>query len=401
MHLLGRRFDTGRTSLLDVQSGRIARIAPVEVDTAAVADWPWIAPGLWDLQVNGYAGQAFSSCELAPRQVADIGGKMHGFGVTRFLPTLTTERQEVLVHGLRTIDEACRTDPRLDRQIAGIHLEGPYISSLDGPRGAHPASCCRGPDWDEFQRLQDAAGGRIRLLTMAAEFDSAAEFIGRVAASGVLVAIGHTAADSRQIRRAVDAGARLSTHLGNGAHRVLPRHPNYLWDQLAEDRLWASLIVDGHHLPAEVVKTFLRAKTPARCILVSDLASQAGLPPGRYASGLSDVEVLDDGRLVVAGQRQLLAGASQPLPAAVARVMDFAGLDLASAVGLASQQPARLLGLAPPALETGQPADLIQFTVRPAGDSSFADLEVHCTLADGELRHGQPKSPSPSGRGSW
>jgi N-acetylglucosamine-6-phosphate deacetylase len=395
MQLLGRRFDTGKTSLLEIQSGRIARIAPVEVDAATAADWPWIAPGLWDLQVNGYAGQAFSSRELTPLHVADIGRKMCGFGVTRFLPTLTTERQEVLLHGLRTIDEACRIDPRLDRQVAGIHLEGPYISSVDGPRGAHPPSCCRVPDWDEFQRLQEAAQGRIRLLTMAVEFDSAAEFVGRVAASGVLVAIGHTAADSRQIRRAVDAGARLSTHLGNGSHRWLPRHPNYLWDQLAEDRLWASLIVDGHHLPPEVVKTFLRAKTPARCILVSDLASQAGLPPGRYASGLSDVEILDDGRLVVAGQRQLLAGASQPLSTAVARVMDFAGLDLASAMALASQQPARLLGLGPVVLEPGQPADLIQFALLPACDSSFADLEIHCTLADGELRHGQPRSPSP------
>jgi N-acetylglucosamine-6-phosphate deacetylase len=397
MRLLGRRFDTGETSLFEIQSGRIARIAPVEADAASVAGWPWIAPGLWDLQVNGYAGQAFSSQDLAPRHVADIGRKMLGFGVTRFLPTLTTERQEVLIHGLRTIDEACRADPRLDRQIAGVHLEGPYISSVDGPRGAHPPSCCREPDWDEFQRLQEAAGGRIRLLTMAVEFDSAAELIGRVAASGVLVAIGHTAADSRQIRRAVDAGARLSTHLGNGSHRILPRHPNYLWDQLAEDRLWASLIVDGHHLPPEVVKTFLRAKTPARCILVSDLASQAGLAPGRYASGLSEVEILDDGRLVVAGQRQLLAGASQPLAAAVARVMDFAGLELAAAVELASGQPARLLGLSPPTLAPGQPADLIQFAILPARDSSFADLEIHCTLTDGELRHGQPKSPVPFG----
>jgi N-acetylglucosamine-6-phosphate deacetylase len=390
MQLLGRRFDTGKTSLLEIQSGRIARIDPVEVDAATAAGWPWIAPGLWDLQVNGYAGQAFSSRELTPSHVAQIGRKMFGFGVTRFLPTLTTERHEVLAHGLRTIDEACRADPRLDRQVVGIHLEGPYISSVDGPRGAHPASYCRAPDWDEFQRLQEAAGGRIRLLTMAVEFDAAAEFVGRVVASGVLVAIGHTAADSRQIRRAVDAGARLSTHLGNGSHRLLPRHPNYLWDQLAEDRLWASLIVDGQHLPPEVVKTFLRAKTPARCILVSDLASLAGLPPGRYASELSDVEILDDGRLVVAGQRQLLAGASQPLSTAVARVMDFAGVDLASAMSLAGQQPARLLGLGPVALEAGQPADLIQFALRPASDSSLADLDVHCTLADGELRHGEP-----------
>src|SRR5690606_31509122 len=113
-------------------------------------------------------------------------------------------------------------------------------------------------------------------------WEGAPRFIARAVSSGVVVAIGHTGATSEQIRAAVDSGARLSTHLGNGAHAVLPRHPNYIWDQLACDELWASIIVDGHHLPATVVKCFQRIKGSERLILITDAVSVAGLPPGRY-----------------------------------------------------------------------------------------------------------------------
>ena len=99
----------------------------------------------------------------------------------------------------------------------------------------------------------------------------------------MVVSIGHTAATPEQVRDAVRAGARLSTHLGNGAHAVLPRHPNYIWEQLACDDLWASLICDGHHLPVSVMRCLLRVKTPARTVLTCDASSLAGLPPGRYA----------------------------------------------------------------------------------------------------------------------
>ncbi len=130
-------------------------------------------------------------------------------------------------------------------------------------RGAHPQSQCRRPDWDEFQRLQEAAGGRIRLVTLAPELPGACDFIARLTASSGIAAIGHTAAHGDQIRAAADAGAGLSTHLGNGSHRMLRRHPNYLWDQMAEDRLVATVIADGHHLPPEVLKTIVRASRPS------------------------------------------------------------------------------------------------------------------------------------------
>ena len=196
--------------------------------------------------------------------VAAVVAVQYSQGVGRFCPTVTTGPFEVLRHGLATIAAACNAERAIAERVAAIHLEGPYISAIDGPRGAHPEACCRPPDWDEFQRLQESADGMIRLVTLSPEYAEAPEFIRRAVAGGIVVAIGHTAADSSQIRAAVNAGARLSTHLGNGAHRMLRRHPNYIWDQLADDRLSATLIVDGHHLPPEVVKTFVRAKSPER-----------------------------------------------------------------------------------------------------------------------------------------
>lgn len=379
MKIIARRFDTGKPCELTLADGRIEAIRTVDVELDGGL---WIAPGFVDIQVNGYGGQEFSSATLTVDAVERIAADYAEGGVTRFCPTLTTNSSEALAHGMRTIAAACRGSVQLQRQIAGIHLEGPYLSREDGPRGAHPAEHCRPPDWEHFARLQDAAEGRITLLTLSPEYDEAPQFIRRATASGVCVSLGHLSATGDQIRAAVDAGARLSTHLGNGAHRMLRRHPNYLWDQLAEDRLWASLIVDGQHLPPEVVKTFVRAKGPERLVLVSDLSGLAGLPPGRYESSGCELEILTDGRLVIAGQDQLLAGASRTIAAGVANIMQFAQLDLPTAIGLVTTQPCRLLGLDAVRLQPGDPADLVLFELRDGR------LQVRATLLSGRAIYG-------------
>ncbi len=225
----------------------------------------------------------------------------------------------------------------------------------------------------------------IRLVTLSAEYPESPEFISRLRASGVFVALGHMNAQGPQIAAAVDAGATLSTHLGNGAHPVLPRHPNYLWDQLAEDRLTATLIADGQHLPPAVVKTILRAKSPERILLVSDLSGMAGCPPGEYATDFCRVEILADGRIVVAGQRQMLAGASQPIGTGIANLIRFAGLDLATAVDLATRRPLRAIGLEPAELAVGQRADLVLFRFDQDGGNAPGGLTVEQTIAGSEV----------------
>ncbi len=399
MELCGRRFDTGEPVCLDIVDGRISRVTPCTIERDQAQAWPWIAPGFFDIQVNGYGGQEFSSAELTPEEVLKIVRRFDAFGVVRCCPTLTTESLEVLAHALRTIAAACESWPEVARRVAGVHLEGPYITPEEGARGAHPFEHCREPDWDEFQRLQEASGGRIRIHTMSPEFEASPEYVRRVAQSGVVVAIGHTSARPSQIRRAAEAGARLSTHLGNGSHARVHRHRNYIWAQLADDRLMASLVVDGHHLPPDVVKTFVRTKTADRCILVSDMSGQAGQPPGRYQSDFCDVELLPNGRLVVASQRELLAGAALPIGPAIPNVMHYAGVGLAEAVRMAVDNPARLLGMDPGGLEAGSRADFVQFRlVEPSEDGRPARFDPTATVIDGEVAWGTPWQPDPRPR---
>jgi N-acetylglucosamine-6-phosphate deacetylase len=381
--LFGRHYESGLPIELEIAGAKIAGTRELggEPDTSL----PWISPGFLDIQSNGYGGQEFSSLELTVDKVAEIAGQQAAFGVTQFCPTVTTASGETILHAMQTIAAAARRWPEVAHTVVGIHLEGPYIAREDGPRGAHPLEHCREPDWEEFCRFQAAAEGRIRIVTLSPEYVGAPAFIARAVASGVVVAIGHTSANGVQIRAAVDAGATLSTHLGNGAHRTLRRHPNYLWDQMAEDRLMASLIVDGHHLPSEVVQSMVRAKTPERCILVSDLSGLAGLPPGRYATQLCDLEILPDGRLVIAGQDQLLAGASLPLGVGVANVMRFSGVDLPTAVHMATHHPARLLGLVSNRMQPGDAADLVAFDLEAGSDARVQALHVRQTIAAGRL----------------
>jgi N-acetylglucosamine-6-phosphate deacetylase len=357
MTLRGRRYDTAEPIEVTIENGRIAKVAAIADDPAL----PWLAPGFIDLQVNGYVGIGFNDPTLTPGKVANVSRLMEQFGVTRYLPTLTTDSFDILSRSLGTLARAINESPGVHLRVPGIHLEGPFISPDDGPRGAHPKQHVRPPDWEEFQRLQDVAQGHIRLTTLSAEYDESPQFIERAVASGVVVAIGHTKADSDQIRAAVDAGATLSTHLGNGSHPLIRRHPNYIWDQLAEDRLMASLIVDGHHLPPSVVKCLVRGKTPQRCILVSDKTNLGGLAPGIYSTPLGDIELLPGGKPVIAGQRDILAGASLPITVNIAKVIEFAGVDLRTAIEMATVNPARLMGWKVPFLESGEPANLVAF----------------------------------------
>ena len=295
-------------------------------------------PGLFDLQVNGFAGVDFSDPALSSEGVLRAVEAIGATGVTGFLPTLITS-------SLETFSACARTIARTSHPaIAGIHMEGPYISPEDGYRGAHARAFVRGADLDDFRRRQDAAEGRIRLLTVAPEAPGVPGVIAHAVASGVRVAIGHSGASASQIADAVSAGATLSTHLGNGCPSVVPRHPNVIWEQLAEDRLLASFIVDGHHLPPATVKSMIRAKTPARSILVTDAIAAAGMPAGRYTLGGQEVELSATGRVAAPGAANL-AGSALRLDVAIGNTVRFTGLPLEDVLPMAtstrSAEPAR------------------------------------------------------------
>jgi N-acetylglucosamine-6-phosphate deacetylase len=359
MRLRARHYATGEMVDITCAGGVIDSVRP-PVPGPANLEAGWVAPGLFDLQVNGCDGHSFNSDKLDADTVRDVVGVCRRHGITGLCPTLVTNGFGSLRHGLDTLRRACASDRALAAAIPGIHLEGPYISPEDGPRGAHPRQHVRPPDWDEFCRLQDAAGGRIRLVTLAPEHDGALEFIERLTGAGVVAALGHTAATGPRLRDAVRAGARLSTHLGNGCAALLPRHDNCIWAQLADDDLWASLICDGHHLPATVVRCFLRVKTPARTILTCDASSLAGLPPGRYVEWSQEFEVRPEGKVVVPGTAYL-AGSAVFTDACVDWLLRNTEAGLAEALDMAGARPRELLRLPPRRLEPGHPADLVLF----------------------------------------
>ena len=315
--------------------------------------------GFVDLQVNGFAGVDFNDPTTSTEQVLGAVAALRARGVTRFLPTLISSSPAAFARCAATLLAARTT------AIVGLHLEGPYISPEDGPRGAHRREDTSAASTDDFTRRQEAARGHIKLVTLAPEVPGALRLIEHLRSAGVRVAIGHTAATPGQIRDAVRAGATLSTHLGNGCAQVLPRHPNFLWEQLAADELTASLIVDGHHLPPATVKVMVRAKTPSRVVLVTDAIAAAGQPPGHYQLGALKVRLDESGRVAVPGQPNL-AGSALSMDRAVANMVRFAGVSIEEALAMASTLPAAYLGI-PPATSLDLEWDQATFSLRVLG----------------------------------
>jgi N-acetylglucosamine-6-phosphate deacetylase len=336
-------------------------IQSVEVVGPTADSQPFVAPGLIDIQVNGFAGVDFSEPELTIERVLAVLPRIWKTGVASFCPTLVTNTHEGLKRNFRILAAAFRLNPQFARSVPCFHLEGPYISP-EGARGAHNAQYMRWPNWGEFQELQEAAEGHIGIVTLAPELPGAMDFIRRLCASGVLVAVGHTDASAEQIHQAVEAGARLSTHLGNGCPEMMHRHQSPLWAQIAMPELNASIICDGFHLPPDLVNVILLAKTIGRCILITDAVSPATMPPGRYRTLNTEVELLPNNKVVAAGGK-MLAGSAASLNHVVEVFLRYTGVPLVDALAAATVNPARLLGADGlcSCIAEGQPANLFMF----------------------------------------
>jgi len=295
-------------------------------------------PGFFDLQVNGFAGVDFNDPATSGEAIAGALDRMRATGVTRCLPTFVTSPLDEFTACVRAVTSS------LHPSIAGFHMEGPYLSPEEGARGAHRRAHMTAAGIDDFQHRQSVCEGRIRLVTLAPEVPGAIALIEHLVASGIRVAIGHTAASPAQIADAVKAGATLATHLGNGCAQMLPRHPNVIWELLAADEVVASLIVDGHHLPPSTVKAMVRAKGAARTILVTDAIAAAGCAPGTFKIGEVTCALDEHGRVSLPGT-PYLAGSALTMDMAIQNVVRFAGVTLDDAVAMASSLPAQFLGL--------------------------------------------------------
>ncbi len=328
-----------------------------------------ICSGFVDLQINGFAGVDFNNPQATTEDIGRALDAILATGVTRCLPTIITGAPGDMLACLRNLYRAKTTLPR-GRAIAGFHVEGPHIGPEDGPRGAHPAQWVRPPDLDEFARWQAATDGHIRLVTLSPHWPEARRYITALTSASVAVSIGHTGANRDQIAAAVDAGATLSTHLGNAAPALLPKFPNVLLDQLAEDRLSASFIVDGIHLDEAFLRVALRAKGLDRTILVTDAAAPAGAAPGRYRLGELDVDLTPDNRVVLAGTSKL-AGSALRMDRALANLIRIAQIPLVEAIRTVTTNPARLIHL------EADRADRVVF-------SHTANIEIEAVYLDEE-----------------
>lgn len=355
----GVHYATGKPVTVNLDGRKIESVRAWNVPHKGL---PLVAPGLVDLQINGFGGHDFNSPAATEKTAEEVTRALWREGVTSYFPTVITNSGEGIEKAVGAIAKACEGAEFVREGIAGIHLEGPFICLEDGPRGAHDRAHVRAPSWDLFRRWQEAAGGRIRILTMSPEWPGSAEFIARCVEAKVTVSIGHTAATPAQIREAVGAGARMSTHLGNGSHVQIRRHPNYIWEQLAQDGLWATMIADGFHLPDSVLKVFMRVKGE-KAVLVSDAVYLSGLDPGAYDTHIGGKVVLTpQGKLHTAANPDILAGSAQMLGRGVEHLV-LAGLcGLGEAWEMCSTRPAGLMGMpARQGLKVGAPADVVVF----------------------------------------
>ena len=366
--------------LIEIEHGKIAAISRLE-ELPEGSSRIYIAPGFIDNQVNGFAGVTFAlgGGKLTLEDVKKVTEELWKLGVTSYLPTLTTNSRQLLLHNLSVLKNA-KDDPGLHGSVLGFHLEGPFISPDEGYRGAHPKKHVRKPDWDEFMEYHRASGDNIVQVTLAPEMEGALDFISNCRKNDIVVALGHHNAFSETITAAIDLGARIATHIGNGAANMINRHYNPFWPQLADDRLMISIICDGFHLLPEEIKTFYKVKGVEKTIITSDVTGYGGLPAGRYTTAEGDpIEITPEGMLRNIAQNGLYGSAS-PILKGVGHIMKVTGCSLNEAFKMASTNPARLYGLKDRGeIKPGMRADLILFTL-----DNF-NIKIHQTIVAGKV----------------
>ena len=298
--------------------------------------------GLFDLQVNGYAGVDFNDPAITAAALDSALEAMLASGVTQCLPTLITAHPHELRERFLALDAAVAASRLGSRMVPGYHLEGPFLNPADGYAGCHPPEAMSDPDIGLVDRLEAGLGRPILLVTLAPERAGAAGFIAGLMQRGKAGAMAHSSAGFADVAAAADAGMTLSTHLGNGLPQQLPKLENTLLAQLAEPRLTACLIADGHHMSPAALAALIRLKGPHNCILVTDAVLGAAAPPGLYSFAGMTVEHTETGAMAQPG-RVNLAGSALCLDQAVRNVVAWTGMDAERAIGLASAAPRRAL----------------------------------------------------------
>jgi len=354
-----------------IEDGRIAAAGSRDAvripSQARVVDFgdAVLAPGLIDIHIHGGAGH--DVMEGSDESLAAIERLMTTHGVTSYCPTTVTAPIDATLRSLDALGKAVETASGSDdtgsrARPLGVHLEGPFLSHAK--RGVHPPTLLQPASRDLFERMWQAAGGRVSVMTVAPEIEGAIDLMAEASRLGVCVSLGHSDADLPQTRAAIDAGARHATHTFNAMRPLEHRNPGLLGAVLTDRTVTADIIVDGIHVDPVMVDLFVRAKGVERAVLITDAISATGMPDGTYMLGGFPVQVRD-GRCEFDGR---LAGSVLTLDRAVRNTMKFAGINLQNAIRLATLNPASVLGVTKRKgnLTVGADADVAVFT--PAGE---------------------------------
>ncbi len=270
-------------------------------------------PAFFDPQVNGFAGVDFQDPNITCVGLEHAARELQKAGCSQFLLTLITASKDFLAEQFARIAGWVDESELLLNAIPGFHLEGPFLSPEKGYVGAHPTEHVLEPSWELFETLQQAARGKIKLTTVAAEAPGCIQFIRKVSDSGVMVSIGHSNASMEDLYQAVNAGARMFTHLTNGCPPEMHRHNNIIQRVLSFPDLLVSLIPDGIHVPPPVLSNLAHSLGVNRVVMISDAMSAAGSEPGRYKFGHLELEIGEDRIVRLPGTNQYAGSSLTPL----------------------------------------------------------------------------------------
>jgi N-acetylglucosamine-6-phosphate deacetylase len=335
---------SGQVCVVTIEDGRFAEIAwPRE----EILDLPWIAPGLVDIQINGFGGVDFNRALESDDAWRHATDRLYAHGCTGFLIALITNTDD----GYRELLEGLTAQIRRDaRNCLGFHMEGPWLNPDPGYRGAHRAEWMRKPEMRLLEDWRARAGELIRLITLAPEvdLDAAREVMRAGSAQGIRFFAGHSAAMGATLAQASEAGVVGWTHLGNAAPAQAPKFENVIFHALAQPRLLASLIPDGHHVPAHafrVITRLLQQAEPSRLLLTTDaMAGAAASGPGAYTLGNIEVTVGTDG-CARGPDSDRLAGSTLTPFDGVFLAERMSGLYLEETWRAFSSRPAGMLGI--------------------------------------------------------
>jgi len=353
--LVAQDILTQQPTALRWRDGRFVESAAAPESSAPPPRHVWVGPPLLDLQVNGYAGVDFQQDGLSTAQLLHAARQLARAGCSRFLLTLITDDWTRLLDRLSHLRRLREGHDELKRAILGWHIEGPFLSSEPGFRGAHNASFMLDPTPHHIHELHRLAGHDPLLITLAPERSGAIEAIREAAAQGIVVSLGHIDASARQLAAAIAAGVRAFTHLGNACPRTLDRHDNIVWRVLDEANLPVTVIPDGIHVSPALFRLIHRLRDRPGVIYVTDAMSAAGAPPGLYPLGSLELEVGKDQIVRQPGQSNFAGSALRPIDG-VLRAATMLNESWTAAWARFSDGPAALLKCSP-GLSVGESAD--------------------------------------------